>query len=288
MKRIILIVVLLFFISCDKDDISPTDNLIDGYFMTYMDYDPSSFNIAYIHSEEFLIKLEYSGNKVIKKKGDYLPSLIQGTFGFFSQDIFDEVSYSKNKIIIEKKSFSLIIYPSIRTIELNNEGYMIKKTIPKILGVSGGDTIIDNFTKEYVYNSQKLLTETYLTKRVNYSSNPNNLKYYENALFYYNADNNLDSIITIRQSYDEINDNYISTQKVVEIFSDYDNASNPTRNLNIFEETFNRSLSKNNYSSYTKNTYLYSNGILNPTPSSVLGKNWTYAYDEEGNIRLDL
>ncbi|OYX26246.1 MAG: hypothetical protein B7Z06_05990, partial [Flavobacteriales bacterium 32-35-8] len=114
------------------------------------------------------------------------------------------------------------------------------------------------------------------------------IKYFEDALYYY-SNNNLDSIVTIRQNYKEQTGIYAPTRKSVEIFGNYDNESNPTKNLFMFDETFKRSLSKNNYASYRNSVYTYSiDGVLNSVPSSESGKTWTYAYDEEGNIILGL
>jgi hypothetical protein len=280
-------------LGCDKDDISLSDNLrLESYYAYYMDYDPSIDPLFGPGGAFPQVQLEYSKNKLVKKKGDFLSG--PGNYGYiFFEDIVDELSYSKNKIIIEKKSYNPLIdrlYTRLRTIDLSNDGLMMKKTILE-LGASGNFSDKDTVTIQYTYNSNKKLTETYLTKKISSSSIGSYIRYYENSLYYYNQNNNLDSIVTIRHSYNGngYNSSYYPSRKVVEFFSNYDNASNPTKNLFMFDETFKRSLSKNNYASYKNSIYYYSNdGVLNSVPGSESGKTWTYAYDEEGNIRLGL
>ncbi|WP_157804988.1 hypothetical protein [Confluentibacter lentus] len=293
MKKFILLFVAVSLLSCDKDDVPLNDNLkLESYYALYMDYGPNIDPLYGYGGYYPLVQLEYSKNKLAQRKGDFLLSFNSLGYVFnssFHEDIVDELSYSKNKIIIEKKSYNPSIdrlYNRLRTIDLSNDGHMIKKTILE-LGASGNFSDKDTVTIQYTYNQNKLLTKAYLTKKIN--SSTIGRRFYDNSLYYYNQKDNLDSIITIRQTYEDIDKKLIPIQKIVEVFSNYDNASNPTKNLFMFDETFKRSLSKNNYASYTNSVYTYSNdGVLSSTPSSLSSKNWTYAYDEEGNIRLGL
>lgn len=294
MENKILIKLFLLFVAaslfaCDKDDVSSNDNLkLESYYAYYMDYDPNINLLSGPGGTFPQVQLEYSKNKLARKKGDFMPGPAHYGYIFF-EDIVDELSYSKNKIIIEKKSYNPSIdrlYNRLRTMDLSNDGLMIKKTILE-LGASGNFIDKDTVTIQYTYNQNKLLTKAYLTKKIN--SSTIGRKFYDNSLYYYNQKDNLDSIITIRQTYDDLDRKLIPIQKIVEVFSNYDNASNPTKNLFMFEETFKRSLSKNNYASYRNSVYTYSiDGVLNSAPSSESGKTWTYAYDEEGNIILGL
>lgn len=282
MKKIYLILTVLFLMGCSKDDVVVDDNLIKSYHMNYM-MDYPSLSLLYPNPDDLLIKLEYSNNKISKRIGDvYVTNASSGYMGFFVNFIYDEVSYNRNKIIIEKKSSDFNIDSYVRTIELNNDGTILKKTSYKPVA-PGIQTDIDTITTDYFYDSKKLLIKTYSTKRINYSRHDNNLRYYEDALFYYNENRNLDSIVTTRYRFNEYNNNYDFFHKVVETFGDYDDSKNITKNLNIFEETFLRSLSNNNFRTYIKETYI-------GTPlrfSSMESKSWNYFYDDEGTIRFD-
>ena len=77
-------------------------------------------------------------------------------------------------------------------------------------------------------------------------------------------------------------------EKETQVFSNYDLAQNPFRKLQIFKETFNRSLSKNNFREYRKisGSYHYPNNNYNQTPifypSNDESQNWNLIYDDNG------
>ena len=278
MKRIYILIITIIFFNCSNDDSAfEEENLIQSYFPWYMNY-PDQILANGDGPDANLIKLEYSQNKIVKRVGDII-SVQYLNFSTINQNIYDELSYSNNKIIIEKKSSELEVHPHKRIILLDRHNNIIKKTIHK-LGESSNYSDIDTITTQYKYNSKNLLVETYLTKKNNYSTN--SFKYYEKAFFYYNQNNNLDSIVTNRYSYNEINMEHEFSQKTVEIFSDYDNSKNPTKELHIFDETFARSLSENNFKAYRKDLY-YAPRVLISSSS----RTWEYSYDSDGNIRFD-
>lgn len=279
MKKISLIIATFFLLACSKEnDLAADDNQIKSYHMWYMMDYPSLSGVP-SNPDDILIKLEYSNNKISKRIGDVSSTSF---VSLFAEHIYDELSYSHNKIVIEKKSSKLNIDPYVRTIDLNTDGTILKKTSYKFVA-PGVYTHIDTITTDYFYDSKKLLIKTYSTKKINYSLSPNNLKYYETALFYYNENKNLDSIVTTRYSFKDYKNSYELSQKVLETFSNYDTSINPTKNLNIFQETFIRSLSNNNFRTYGKDVYVGSPLRL----SSTNVRNWNYVYDTEGNIRFD-
>ena len=297
-KIIILIVVSLFVISCDKDDISVENQIkISSYHTSYMDFSHlKDWEDLYMPSTTLnpdadgLVELDYESGKILKKKGGYGYHYSLG-FHFFSSQIVDEVSYNKNKIRIEKKSYSptIHIHPNLRTIELDNNGLMVKKINNIVQNVlSSGDTIYNILTKEYTYNSEKLLVKMRQTQKLNYSEHtnpPDNIRSYADASYYY-TNNNLDSIVTIEHDYVEQENTYIPKRKIVETFSNYDDSENPLKSLFIFEETFKRSLSNNNYGTYKKDEYYFIDEIV--MHSSSYQNSWILNYDINGNIRFDL
>lgn len=68
----------------------------------------------------------------------------------------------------------------------------------------------------------------------------------------------------------------------MEHFSEYDNAENPLKNLVIFEETFYRALSKNNFKRYDRKEY---NSADELTGTSF--RTWTLQYDSNGKVKFD-
>lgn len=70
--------------------------------------------------------------------------------------------------------------------------------------------------------------------------------------------------------------------KTVEIFSEYDNAENPLKNLVIFEETFFRALSKKNFKRYDKKEYNAVNELIGASFTT-----WTLLYDSNGKVKFD-
>jgi hypothetical protein len=295
-KRIILIVIYLFVISCDRNDIlieNPKQTI--SYLTNYMDYshlpDGKIFHIV-PSVPNGLVEIEFEGRNIARKKGGYgeLPSL--GVY-FFSTEIVDEVFYNKNKIRIDKKSYSTdidFVYPNLRIIELDNNGLMIKKTNNIVQhALNTGDTIYSIITKEYTYNSEKLLVKTHQTQKELNSSAlhmpSNNILSYADASYHY-TNNNLDSIVTIEHDFVEQNDTYIPKRKIVETFSNYDASENPLKSLYIFEETFKRSLSKNNYGTYRRDEYYFIDETVMHSSSSQIS--YLLKYDIQGNIRFDI
>ena len=182
------------------------------------------------------------------------------------------------------------MYPNLRAIELDNNGLMVKK-INNIVQhtLSNGDTIYNVLSKDYTYDSEKLLVKTHQTQKLlNYSEHsnfPDDIRSYADASYYY-TNNNLDSIVTIEHDYIEQEHIYIPKRKRVETFSNYDNSNNPLKSLFIFEETFKRSLSKNNYRTYKKDEYYFIDEIV--IPSSSFQVSHILKYDMNGRIRFDI
>lgn len=297
-KRIILITLCLFAVSCDRDDISEEKPIkAISYLTNYMDYShlPNWKNSYEMVSStnptnQGLVEIDIDGRNIVRKKGGY-GELLLGVY-FLYPEIVDEVFYNENNIRIEKKSYSttIHIHPNLRTIELDNNGLMVKKTNNVVQHVlSNGDTIYNVLTKGYTYNSEKLLIKTHQTQKLlNYSEHsnfPDDIRSYADASYYY-TNRNLDSIVTIEHDYIEQEHRYKPKRKRVEAYSNYDNSNNPLKSLFIFEETFKRSLSKNNYGTYKKEEYYFIDETVILTSSYQ--ESHILKYDKQGNIRFDM
>lgn len=261
MKKILgLLIGLLLIVSCSSDDTGSVNNevLIKEYnplFMFYNDVMPTNT----------LIKLEYDSNgRVTKRIGGMLKlSPETGYNNVFSDKIYDEVSYTGSEIIVEKKTTStdFQVDKFIRTYKLNN-GRIVEKTIDR------GQSKNQVYTYEYDSNNRISKMED---KR-KFSS--------DESYFYYNIKNNLDSIVT-KKYYINSQNQKEYTGKVVQSFSGYDTAKNSLKQFVIFEETFNRSLSENNFAKYTETSFDKDN-----ESTYVYEVEWNMSYDDNGNINF--
>lgn len=248
-------------ISCGKEDIpiQPKEQLLEAYYLNFMHYPYnllSTSSIAYIEYNE--------DNKIIKRKGGLLEmNPTTGYTYFFSDEIFDELSYQTNKITVEKKTTSTVyqIPKFKRFYSLNSHGKIVQKIT---------ETENNKDTINFNYNAIGQLISSKLEK-----------KYFPaESFYYYNEQKNLDSIIT--KSYFLSSTGISLIGKTLEIFKNYDNTSNPTAHMMFFEEIFYRSLSLNNYSTYLKIDFDKNHNQISATES-----NWYFIYDEDGNIRFD-
>jgi hypothetical protein len=274
--KILSLVAILFFVSCSKEE-SPKETKIESdiqaYNFLYMHYDGSIYFSSVpgsVIDNNGNIKLNYDSNgKVIKRIGGLtpLPSSISGGVESyaFSNGVTDDLIYTNNEIKITR-NFPNCNGCSVETkITLDNQSRIIKKIIYKPYPEIPNDTVF------YTYNNLGLIDETLKLKgRIS--------RIREKAKFYYNQKQNLDSIVT-KKYYDDKPE----YSKQVEIFSKYDNAPNPLKKLILFEDTFFRAISKNNYTNYEKNIYSFDNQL-----SSKETRNWNFKYDDLGNIKFEL
>lgn len=267
--KILTIIILVVLSSCSTDESSsneivPNEPSPQSYFFRYMNY---PIDMALNPNLDNLVKINYnSENKIIKRIGGirYL-SPNSGLTTMFTDEIYDEVSYLNNEIQIIRKTSSTnySIYSFERKLILNNQNKIIKKIIYQQYGNPANDTI------NYYYNNLGLISES-IRGNIN--------QFNQISKYYYNQNQNLDSIVTKKQYQ---NDPYYSKEK--EIFSNYDNALNPLKKLILFEETFNRAISKNNFKRYDKIIYDSNNNIIG---NEYI--NFNLQYDNSGNVRFEL
>lgn len=257
-----LCVVFLTILNCrnsaDQENITDEDLYVIDYSPNYMNYG----NIDPILGDN--IKIEYQNARISKRIGDVIYNQNM-PYGNTILNIYDEVTYSLNEININKKSSPGILIPSYQKKILLSDN-----KISQIIIKTNKDNIIIDDTLKFNYNG----------------SNISNLITYNKGIkskswFYFNSSGNLDSIVTkygninfISLTNYSYNFNETTKKRKVEVFLNYDNYANPLKNLIIFDETFTRALSKNNYKSYRENNYNESNVQI-----SNAGKNWTLIYE---------
>ncbi len=137
---------------------------------------------------------------------------------------------------------------------------MSKKISPYSRESHIGDTLI------FSYNSKEQITEI---------NGSHYIYHLRKSIFYYNNKNNIDSVVTTFSPREDL----IIDYKRVDIFSDYDNAKNPLKELVIFDETFYRSLSANNYKYWCAKEYNENNKLTSKKETI-----FNLKYDENGNV----
>jgi len=284
-------IILIFNLSCSNDDsemeeIITTDNFnIENYHGIYAQY---AFNLSLNFPDygDNLIKFEYDNqNRIIKRIGNVLvANPASGIGGVLHDSLYSDLVYLDNKIYIEKKIAPFgglsAVPENGTTITLNNN-----RMIQKITYEEYNDPQID--TTSYTYANDKLISYIKTSNNTTQGSNWEFRNFEESNLYYTNG--NLDSIVTIHSYKPNFTEYTVLQKKETKIFSGYDNVQNPFRKLQVFKETFNRSLSKNNFTEYkkTSNYYNYPNNDFYQTPtiSETYNDNfqdWNFAYDENG------
>lgn len=299
MKKILYLIPLLIFCNCNNDEEQGTSNNdnnfnIESYYAFYANYATSIFPYDNPDSSPgHLVKIQYDSNgRIIKRIGDILYiSPNTGLGPMISDSLFTDLEYFENKVKLTKGisylGFSTLENESIITFDSQNR--ILKKTnrYETNMGLKM-DTI------NYNYINNKLMS--YIkTSNEHISGEEIDIRRFEESNLYYNTNNNLDSIVTI-SSMKLSNRPYTTLlNRKTLVFQNYDTSFNPFKKLRIFEETFYRSLSNNNYRKYIEksNGYQYPNydfyaePIMTPaTINKVL--NWNFSYDFNGNWMYNL
>lgn len=264
MKNISLIFILLFILSCDRNDnnlekIPENKQFISGYSPYYM-----VDLLKNMEENSYKVILENDGNHYTKKKYSGFLNVGNGVISLDTRE--DIISTEDNEIKVEQKDRVITNYHFV--VKMKNN-----KMIEKITtNYKNKDTLI------YTYENQQLRTIT----------NRNNGIFYK-AKVYYNTQNNIDSILITYNNgveyshqgnpYYIFDENRKPSQKIV--LSDYDSYDNPLKNLGYFDDLFIRSLSRNNFRKYRRYSYDNNGNII-----SESGKEWTLHY-ENGKVKFD-
>lgn len=257
---IVILNLALFLVGCKNEDDTITIPLISKYYYAYMDYgspcapDPEGNGI---------VEIKYSGSKIIKRTGGVIPVNPSTGYDFkFLNGVYDEITYSgylaliKNRVASENDT----MFIADREILFDSQERIIRKIQPN------KDYYWKMDTLNFYYHSNGLLNRI------------ENFQGYfiETSTFYFNQNNNLDSIVSIKSGESE----FIS--QTSEYFGDFDNAPNPIKSLRMFNETFNRSLSHNNYRFYSLKRYDSNHSLI-----EQIEKTYTLYYDDSGNPQFD-
>lgn len=266
MKKIILAFITIFIFGCSNDDV--TESTIDYLKVTIDEYNYNfneSLQLNYSYTPFNIVFEKINGN-IIRKKGNSIAvSTNSGSISNFTYNIYDTIYKENNKITIFKK---VIPFNGITAVAPDKKEY--------ILYDNGKINYKINYNQEYSNYDNDTIYFKYLNKKIiqTYSKNYGNKT--KESDFYYNNNENLDSIVTRFYNYDQLNQMILIPTREIETFEQYDNSTNPFSSLTIFEDIFKRSLSKNNYSIHK---------IIQYNPLQVKFQNsLTLRHDEMGNL----
>ena len=279
---ILLIVLLCFIASCSHDNVNQSVNvmpatsiapILQGYYIKNADYNGVSI-IDVSNNNNGNVLINYNNSKIVRRIGGIMATASgSGMSGYFSKIIYDTIIYNGNTIENYNKIFPTPnltgTAPNRKLINLNSNNQIVSKIYYK-----QDLNLYDNDTLDFEYNGLNKISRI---SNTTYS----NLNF--EKLFFYNSNNNISSIITKYYSYNYSGTNIIQeyTYKEIETFGDYDNAPNPFIPFVIFDETFNRSLSINNYRTYNYEKYLYPLSTNQLVNSYTI--NYNLNYDSDGN-----
>ncbi|MCL9806569.1 hypothetical protein NAT51_13620 [Flavobacterium amniphilum] len=286
MKKLFYLSFLIAFCNCDDNDDSNTitNTKIESYNSVYGQYDSNQYPVV---RSVNLVKLEYdTKGRVSKRIGDVMTYASGSGLGpTITHSYFTTVGYSNNQIKLTKGLSEPGLSPAIKeaVITLDGQKRMVKKCNKFEINV--GEVLFD--TINFKYKNDKLIS---YVKTSNQETPRFDIRTFEESSLYYNKKNNLDSIVTITSIKYSDEPYKILKSKKVHIFENYDTSFNPLKKLGIFEETFYRSLSKNNYRRYSVKTgsYYYpdQNFSLEPIaspPTVDYTLNWNLTYDANRN-----
>jgi hypothetical protein len=259
-----LLATLIVFASCNKKNNEPSSPdffKVDSLKAKYL------FSHDFHRSEAGIINADawfyFDGNNIVKRVGANITGVGGGGYsGVYSKAVYDTVYRQNSLMILETMdTFSFAnVHPARRELTIEN-GLLTKR----ILRASSQE---ENDTTFYYYDQGKKLVKTV-----------QNLRYsFIERTYSYDGNDNLQRVdwkFISRPQYGSTLD-----YTAEEIFSDYDNSPNILKAYYMWEDIFLRTLSKNNFRSYSYKKISVTSGLTQEQQQLW----WTYAYDSNGRI----
>ncbi|BFM44289.1 hypothetical protein CFS9_29300 [Flavobacterium sp. CFS9] len=256
-------------VSCSNADEDSSNNNNDP-LVKQINFEGANFTGLPVYPSEIKFNFEYDNSKrLIKKVGGYLAvAPTTGYDRYFSDKVCTSLVYNDNKVTVENFYDSDIYTVAKSTLyyTLNSANLIVEKEIP--------NTIANNSRKLVYKYSDGKLTEI-ITSYPNmkyYANDPTDFVLTFSEKFYYDANNNL-----TKTESTELHNGKSEGEKIVRTFEDYDTSYNPYKRMQLLEEYFYRSLSRNNFRKYSETIDHY--GEVSTKKTS-----WTFVYDTQGNI----
>jgi len=245
-KKYFLVILSIVLLSCRNDETNNSSEAnqynITEYKADYMNYRNLNYGIdSYTLFSGENVKLEYSNGRISKRITNLFVTRNDQPQPIY-YNTTDEITYDNNKINIIFKSDNESFFPTYQK-QITLDGDRISQIL-----VNKSNT---KDTLKFTYNNNVLNFVTVYNKGIKSKST-----------FYFNANKNVDSIVTKYGNINYVSDtnysysfNETAKKRKKVILSNYDNYKNPLKNLIIFDETFFRSLSENNYKFYGEYFY---------------------------------
>lgn len=256
----------LLALSCQSDDQNAQAPDIDKYYIGYMIFDASTYPNPNAESDN-LVDLTYENGKLVKRSGGILSaSPNSGAGGVFNEFVYETVTYASDEILTQKfynGPGGATYAPNHQKMKLGPGGRMIWKTS---YVENQPEWAID--TTWFTYDDTRVVKTQY--KRGMHETV---------ADYYYNGQSNLDSIV----AHDFHGGIYVGYKRVLR-FENYDNSPNPLKHMWLFDDTYFRSLSQNNFTKYSHWGYVDDTGEAFPIMHLI-------EYDiphVDGEVRYDL
>jgi hypothetical protein len=218
------------------------------------------YPLNFYMGSEPLVTLSYNAKgQVNKRQGGFIQINPNSGFGaVFRPQLYEEISYRGREVSITQKDPDLTFSNEPKRVFLNHLGQVVKIITNNAMNYSHPyDTTM------FYYAGPKLMFTQHKNRSIATTKR-----------FIFDSTGNLQNTETL--SFDHYGQDTIYTE--TESFGNYDQAKNQLKSLAIFEEVFLRTLSKNNfrsYSRYRKNSYGF-------VYQSVEQK-WNFRYDQNGN-----
>jgi len=241
-QKILCLLTVLFLAGCGSDDENSNTTVVEtginSYRFYYMDYPLDT------QKSPENVDVVYNDGKIVKLIGDV--SAVDPNTGYshiFNKNVFTEVSYASNAATIVDKSLVNEGEWNKKLVEYTADGKLKYK-----ISINDMQPLIRD-TIQYFYENGKLK-----------SYERHNVRFYERSEIFYNAQADVDSIVTRYPYYTAPHQPSFdpsSKERIVRKFENFDNTENPFQAFVIFDESFNRALSAHNYSKWEEFKYDY-------------------------------
>ena len=265
-KKAILLFSVFSLLACSGDDENANttaENGINSYRFHYMDYPLGTAN------SQNNITVNYYNGKIVKLIGGVSELAQESGYSFvFNQNRYTDISYSNNTATIIQKDAFYTDFANKQSVTFTSNGQLKSKISIDYFDPNVTDTI------QYFYQNGILK-----------SFEKHNRRLISKSEIYYNAEADVDSIVTLAPNYNASNQPYFdpeSKERSVRKFLNFDNNDNPFKAFIIFDEAFHRSLSAHNYSKWEETNYDYDGHVI-----GYSWRAWTYIR-ENGIINFAL
>lgn len=262
--RIIFSLILLVLFSCKKrDDLSNQGSDIGTVNAQYF----IKWSYPYATGTNLLATsmFNYESKKPIKRSGSYLPIFGGYDNNSYTDQVYDTIiKINSQKLLLQSKNKLPSGSPNTPKWEVEFNGDTPLKRISYVYYFGN---YIPTDTGIYYYDANKRV------EKIEFHNTVQGVSYLFTKTFSFNNEN-LQKVTSVYLR--EPNTVLFSTE---EEFSSFDNKPNPLKALWLWDDLYYRSLSANNFSTYTIKRFDAQNNLTDSTR-----RVWNLQYDGKGNI----